>query len=345
MLALLAVLLILSYAVSVALGPILLYLTPQGIKMASERVTTLPISLFIMVNFEVAIGINTGLFFVALWVLYLCAFVLAWTEKPNVGSSLKSCISGRLDVLRSNYIVLMPCLTSTLFVVVVLLQTLQESVGVQTGSIEFQNPFIGYLIVSYAPLVEELSFRITTIGVFGGLYLLWKARRVAQDIWPGSARVLLLYIWSPETTKRLLGYNTIEDNGPKRGVLNWEWLLLGVTSASFGVAHYLSGAGWEIGKISTALISGLALGFVYLRYGVYAPVLLHWFFNYYLGTYDLASQLEVPGFEWITIGIELLNLAAGIAVIVILTLNSLSGRLSKVGLAGPLLDSRSPNVS
>ena len=229
----------------------------------------------------------------------------------------------------------MPSLTSMLLVVVVLLQTLQESAGVQTGSIEFQNPFIGYLIVSYAPLVEELSFRITTIGVFGGLCLLWKARRVARDIWPGSARVLLLYIWSPETAKRLLAYNTIEENGPTRGVFKWEWLLLGVTSASFGVAHYLSGAGWEIGKISTALISGLALGFVYLRYGVYAPVLLHWFFNYYLGTYDLASQLGVPGFEWIAIGIELLNLAAGIAVIVILILNFLSGRLSRVDLVGP----------
>lgn len=318
-----------------ALGPVLLCLTDQGTRFMPELIATLPISLFVIVNFSVPILVSAGLFFAALWILYLCAFALAWKQRPGVDSSLRNCISGRFDALRSNYIVLMPCLTSMLLVVVIMLQSLQTSVGVQTGSIEFQNPFIGYLIVSYAPLVEELSFRITTIGAFGGLYLLWKTRQLPHYARLGSVRIFLHYVWSPDSAKRLLRYDTIEDSGLRRGTLSWEWILLGVTSASFGLAHYLSGAGWEIGKISTALVSGLTLGFVYLRYGIYAPVLLHWYFNYYLGTYDLAHQLGVSVFGRMATGIEQLNIGVGIVMIVIFSLNYLSEHFPRVCLASP----------
>lgn len=334
-LAALAAILLLSYFASMALGPLLFYLTSQGAEIASQRMATLPLSFFMIVNLEVPVGINAGLFFIALWVFYLGAFVLAWTERPNVVSSMDSLASGRLDITGSNYLATMPLLASALILVVVLLQTLQESAGVQTGSIKFQNPFVGYLVVSYAPLIEEVSFRITTIGFFDGLYLLWKTRRANPDNpRPGIARVLLLTMWSPEAAKRLLGLRTIRDDGLRRGILGFEWLVLAVTSVSFGVVHYLSGAGWQIGKISTALISGLALGFVYLRYGAYAPILLHWFFNYYFGTYDLASQMQVAGSDWVAAGIEFLNLGTGIFVIVVLTLALLTQRWPRHALIG-----------
>lgn len=308
-----------------AIGPLLFYLTSQGTEIASQRMATLPLSLFIIVNLEVPVGINAGLFFMALWVLYLGAFVLAWTDPPPITSSMSSLASGRRDMARSNYLAVMPLLASALILVVVLLQTLQESAGVQTGSIEFQNPFVGYLVVSYAPLIEELSFRITTIGFLDGLYLLWKTRHATSDKpRPSFARVLLLTMWSPEAAKRLLAFKTIREDGPRRGILRFEWLMLVVTSVSFGAVHYLSGSGWEIGKISTAFISGLALGFVYLRYGAYGPILLHWFFNYYFGTYDLASQMRVTGFDWVTAGIEFLNLGAGAFVMIALALSVLA---------------------
>jgi len=37
---------------------------------------------------------------------------------------------------------------------------------------------------------------------------------------------------------------------------------------------------------------GLALGITYLVYGFQAPILLHWFFNYYFSAFDLASKLH-----------------------------------------------------
>jgi hypothetical protein len=60
------------------------------------------------------------------------------------------------------------------------------------------------------------------------------------------------------------------------------------------------------------MISGLALGYVYLRYGAYAPILLHWYFNYYFGTFDLASQLNMPNADLLALGVEFLNLGGGI---------------------------------
>src|SRR5205807_10535333 len=43
----------------------------------------------------------------------------------------------------------------------------------------------------------------------------------------------------------------------------------------------LSGAGWGPGKAILAGLTGLALGIVYLWYGAYANILLHWFFDFY----------------------------------------------------------------
>lgn len=43
----------------------------------------------------------------------------------------------------------------------------------------------------------------------------------------------------------------------------------------------MSGAGWGPGKAIPAGLTGLALGIVYLWYGAYADILLHWFFDFY----------------------------------------------------------------
>jgi len=66
---------------------------------------------------------------------------------------------------------------------------------------------------------------------------------------------------------------------------------------AFGVAHFTSGAGWGPGKITSALLAGLMFAIVYLAYGVEAPILLHWFFNYYWEAYGLAFQTysEIAG--------------------------------------------------
>jgi hypothetical protein len=64
------------------------------------------------------------------------------------------------------------------------------------------------------------------------------------------------------------------------------------TSSFFGIAHVLSGeTDWGVGKAVTAAISGLALGVVYLGYGAYAAILLHWFFDFYFETFTVGADV------------------------------------------------------
>jgi hypothetical protein len=299
-----------SYIVSMALGLFLFYGSPQGVDAASRLVAQLPLSLLMIANFSIPMGAHVGVFFLAIWLLYGVAFVLAWSDGPGFPISIRNGVA-RVSMTRSNYLAALPQISTMVLVAVLLLQTLQESAGVQTGGLSFENPVLGFLSVSYAPFVEEISYRITTIGLLDGLYFVWTSRRHSQYKGTNSAfRLLVTAMWKPERAKELLGLDTIRDSG-MRGISWLEWLTLAVTSGAFGAAHYLYGGGWEIGKISTAMVSGLALGYVYLRYGAYAPVLLHWFFNYYFGAFDLASQLKMPGADILASGIDILSLATG----------------------------------
>jgi len=316
--------LLFSYFVSMGLGLFLLYAVPEGLSNASRQVAELTLSAFMIVNFSIPLGVSVGLFFMMIWLLYLGAFTLAWVDKPSFPSSFRNLIA-RFDAPPSNYLVILPQLASVVLVAVVLLQTLQESAGVQTGGISFESPILGFLAVSYAPLLEEFSYRITTLGLLDGLHLLWKMTRLPPtERRKSAAHVLILTMWKPERAKELLGFDTVQNAGVKRGISRFEWLLLVVTTGAFGAVHYLAGGGWEIGKISTAMLSGFAMGIVYLRYGAYAPILLHWFFNYYFGAFDLASQLNLTGANFMVLGVELLNFSMGTLLIVVVIAASLA---------------------
>jgi len=307
----LVLVLLVSYLISMILGPLIFYTSREGLDAASNLITKLPLSLLMIANFSIPMETYVGIFFLAIWLLYAAAFVLAWIDAPIFLISIKKATQ-RANVIGSNYLIVLPQLSTIMLIAIVVLQTFQESAGVQTGSISFENPVLGFLAISYAPFVEELSYRITTLGLLVGLYLVWRTRHQEQyQGIKGTVHLLVGTMWKPDRPKKLLGLKTIQDNGLK-GISWIEWLILIATSGAFGAAHYLYGGGWEIGKVSTAMISGLALGYVYLRYGAYAPILLHWYFNYYFGAFDLASQLNMPSADLLAVGAEFLNLGSGI---------------------------------
>lgn len=82
------------------------------------------------------------------------------------------------------------------------------------------------------------------------------------------------------------------------------------------------GGGWEIGKVSTAFLAGVAFGVAYVAYGAYADILLHWFFNYYFTILDMASSTFGGAFQGISTITVLTTFAAGSAVLVIFLLYS-----------------------
>jgi len=103
-----------------------------------------------------------------------------------------------------------------------------------------------------------------------------------------ALKVALLTPLYPDKAKKLLGVKTVSKFGIK-GISLGEWIMIAITSLIFGWLHV--GHPWELGKFTTATLDGLVFGLVYMFYGVQAPILLHWFFNYYWYGFFLVLDL------------------------------------------------------
>jgi hypothetical protein len=148
-----------------------------------------------------------------------------------------------------------------------------------------------YASLTYAPISEEIAFRITTLGLLVSIMTIWKNRSIEPGSRPKTRSLIVASFLFPESAKAKVGLPTIRTNG-RRGVHWGEWMLLFLTSSFFGIAHVISGGtDWGIGKAVTAAISGFALGLIYLSYGAYAAILLHWFFDFYFETFSVGANV------------------------------------------------------
>lgn len=79
-----------------------------------------------------------------------------------------------------------------------------------------------------------------------------------------------------------------------------ELVLLVFSAAMFGMAHFFN---WDLFKVLPTFISGLVLGYLFLRVGLFAAILLHFFIDY------LAMPVNVWPGDDVTILVGLLTLA------------------------------------
>ena len=77
-----------------------------------------------------------------------------------------------------------------------------------------------------------------------------------------------------------------------------------------------------MGKITTAFLAGLVFGIMYVSYGAYASILLHWFFNYYFTIIDLADSTYGGFFHTFSNLVEFANLTAGQWILILFLLVS-----------------------
>src|SRR2546425_1022809 len=186
----------------------------------------------------------------------------------------------------------------------------------------FTGAFFIYPIIT--PISEEIAFRITILGLLVAIITTWKNRSIA----PGSSKprtlsLVVASLLSPESAKMKVGLPTITAN--RWQGIHWsEWILLFLTSSLFGIAHVISGGtDWGIGKAFTAAISGFALGLIYLAYGAYAAVLLHWFFDFYFETFSVGADIfggpvaTLPGLVSLaTVIVGIVSILVGLAWLV-----------------------------
>jgi 4-amino-4-deoxy-L-arabinose transferase-like glycosyltransferase len=240
--------------------------------------------------FNLSLKLSLGFIFASCLLVYGLCFILTWL-RGGFREGLAGLSHRPAGFYLGRFLFAFPLLSSLTYVVVVAVHLLQESHGIPVGKPPLpDDPLLAFLELSISPLTEEIIFRVLPIGVFLIIRTLTLARRRwALTSWRGHLRFSLLAVVSPDDAKRRLGLRSVGDSGFWRGISSDEWVMILFTSSFFAVSHYFFTSTWDIGKVTSTFIQGLVMGLSYLIYGVQAPILMHWFFNYYLYAYKLGS--------------------------------------------------------
>jgi len=318
----LVVISIASYVVTMILGPVLFFSTSDGLTVASRRSSQIPIDLFMfLLVVPIPLSVSFGALFMAIWTVFVLCAIFAWRSRDGFLGSIRNVLKQSLSIAKTNFLYLMPLIATSLLYSTVLIQKFQETQGVQTGSLNFPpstSPYVILVNLAFAPLQEEFAFRITSIGIPLGLLLVLLYRKDERvSGFAQRVKFILLAMLSPERAKAEVGYKNVRSNGFFGGISALEWILILLTSAVFGLAHYLLGGGWQTGKISTAFLAGFIFGVMFVAYGAYASILLHWFFNYFFTVLDMADSTYHGLFHPLANVMEVVNLGAGQFVLLI----------------------------
>jgi len=300
------------YLLVIALGPALFYFTTEGLTTSMNHLPALPIWLLNQ-SILIPIGINIGVLFFVLWSIFTLSFVVAWKLRENFHKVIKESIVRPTRELFNSSLFAMPIINSMILLAIIVIQSLQEAGGIPTGTPPIPGEtFWDFLDLSYAVVVEEVGFRFIPIGAFLLLYLfIIKRKTTTQFSMKQNLKLFFVSFLFPDSAKRMVGAKTVNEHGIKRGISPGEWGLLIFTSIIFGMAHFNPGVSWELGKITSAGIAGLALGLCYLLYGAHASIIMHWFFNAYTEPFGLLSEFY-PAVAPFATAVTIISLILGI---------------------------------
>lgn len=282
---------VLTYLLAVILEPALFYFTAEGWSTSTLYLTQLPIWLLnqpIIIDTEIEVGVV----FLFLWLAFALSFVAAWKLRENFHKVIKETVTKPMGKLFRSSLFAMPIINSMALIAVILIQSLQEAGGIPTGTAPLAgDPYFDFLVLSYAAVIEEACFRIIPIGAFIIIYLFVTRRKATQFSFVKKIKLSLMAIVFPDRAKKMAGAKTVKEHGVLRGISLGEWGMIAFTTVVFGLAHFDPGVSWEIGKITSAAFSGLVIALCYLVYGSHAAIIMHWFFNVYIDTYNLVTEI------------------------------------------------------
>jgi hypothetical protein len=313
---------VITYLFSLALGPLLFYYTSDGLKIAARGIQQIPLLIFMALPIQLPIHSDMGNLFGIIWLIFVLCTIAAWYSRGGFVKSLRNTLREPILSGKINFLLVMPLIAVSLLSATILISQFQAAQGVQTGNLTFPpetSPYVILINLAYAPIDEEVAFRITSIGIPCALFLLYLHRKDPKVTGvTNRLKLLLVGMISPEHAKAMVGYRTVAEQGYLRGISPLEWMLILITSIAFGLAHYLLGGGWEIGKVSTALLAGLVFGIMFVAYGAYAAILLHWYFDYFFTIVNLAETTYGGVFHAFSSAIEITNIIGGQLILVIL---------------------------
>jgi membrane protease YdiL (CAAX protease family) len=235
-----------------------------------QTIRTLPLFVFGLAA-PIKSTINALTFIALLLAFYLSLVYIASKGPSNLYQTLRLVYSKGISFVRNNTLIIVCTIFPPLLLIEVGLEYLQGLFGVPTGALPKTEPLLDFALLTYAPIAEEIGFRLTLIGIVSS----W------IPLYYGDARAALHTLWRPSA------YINIE-NTRTRVLLS---SLIIFSSLVFGLAHVLYGGGWELGKIFPSFVAGLCLGWLYVEFGFHAAVLLHFLFNYFAASFDYFTEL------------------------------------------------------
>lgn len=266
------------------------------------------IGLKIPIQFELGDG------FIVVWCAYLILFAVSISgPKTNFSKALSALMSEGWHNIKSNYLLGMLTWFSILIVISVIIDSIQQSFGVVTQPPEFQNELIQFFHITTAPLTEEIGFRMLLIGL--PLFAMFSNKATIGNFFKS--------LWHPAQNLEITNYKKTIG-------------LIIVVGIFFGAAHIISGSPWSSGKFAQAAISGIIIGWVYVRHGLAPAILLHWSTNYFIFSYiffmsDTNQILNDPSNPFLNT-LEVLFLISGSLAIAIFILNYLKSKKESTAL-------------
>jgi len=225
--------------------------------------------------YQMPTDVTIGDVFVVLWTFYAILFTISIIgPKHGFFKSLSSVISFGKFEYQSNYMVGITKWLSILILISLLINFIQEGFGIVTVPPLGDNDLIQFFYITLAPLIEEFGFRLILIGI--PLFALYSSKP--------SPKYFLRCLWRPAN---------LEIFDSKKAII-----LIVFVGVLFGFAHIAFGDSWSEGKFAQAAAGGIILGWVYLRYGFVASLLIHWATNYFVFSYAyFIAQINLISIE------------------------------------------------
>lgn len=291
---------------SIPFGTYAVFFTHLSSSIGSQTlIGYLPVYLA-LVEVDIPVTPTFGVLYLALTAVYVIFIVVAAVQGGGFFRALAAAARQGPGALLRNPLTATTMLLGATLLATVILDSVQTSVGVQTGGISGDS-FLLFMDLTLSPLIEEIGFRFFLIGV--PLFVLLLATRP-------SVKKLARSLWRPSAAWDAVPTADPEAVQVSTGVLkSFAYFLVAFSAILFGLAHYLSGAGWDIGKVSEAALDGVTLGYLYVRYGLHASIIFHWAVDFASNAFAFYGQ-GVYGISWTANSVFSLIPAYDILVIV-----------------------------
>src|SRR5207249_3322432 len=156
-------------------------------------------------------------------IIYVACFIVAFKSRDGFLTGVQRLRQVGQINFKSSWLVAMPLVSSALLLVVLVTSIVLSQAGVTSGQLctppnmHLPNPCPSqaelYASLTYAPISEEIAFRITTLGLLVFILTIWKNRSIESGSGPRRLSLVAASFLSPESAKAKVGLPTITTNG------------------------------------------------------------------------------------------------------------------------------------